>query len=223
MSLGERAALEGILAALKPRLAVEIGTAEGGSLRRISEHSSEVHSFDLVAPAADIAAIEHASFHAGDSHVLLPAFLAELAEVGRNVDFVLVDGDHSALGVRRDAEDLLASAAIEETVILFHDTANEQVRAGIDAVDFDAHAKVVHVEPDFVAGSLFSDAELENEIWGGLGIVIVDASRPRSPGSSALQQRIVPTATLLREARDRRLSSPLDRVQAAVRTRLRGR
>ena len=95
-------------------------------------------------------------------------------------------------------------------MILFHDTANEQVRAGIDAVDFDAHAKVVHVEPDFVAGSLFSDAVLENEIWGGLGLVIVDASRTRSPGASAVQQRIVPTATLLREARDRRLSSPLD-------------
>ncbi len=220
MSLGERAALEGVLAALKPRLAIEIGTAEGGSLRRIAEHSAEVHSFDLVDPDPEIAAIPHATFHAGDSHELLPAFLGELGDAGRQVDFVLVDGDHSAEGVRRDAEDLLASTAITSTVILFHDSANELVRAGIDAVDFDAHEKVVHVEPDFVAGSVFSAPELKNEIWGGLGLVLVDAGSARAPGTTAIQQRIVPTAQLLRLARDRGLRSPADRVKAAVRTRL---
>ena len=222
MSLGERAALEGVLAALKPRLAIEIGTAEGGSLRRIAEHSEEVHSFDLVDPDPEIAAIPHATFHAGDSHALLPAFLGELADTGRRVDFVLVDGDHSAEGVRRDAEDLLASPAIANTVILFHDSANELVRAGLDAVDFDAHEKVVHVEPDFGAGSVFSAPELRNEIWGGLGLVLVDAGAPRAAGTTAIQQRIVPTARLLREARDRG-RSPGDRLKAAVRTRLPGR
>ena len=80
MSLGERAALEGVLSALNPSLAIEIGTAEGGSLRRIAAHSAEVHSFDLVEPDPATAAIAHATFHSGDSHALLPAFLAELAE-----------------------------------------------------------------------------------------------------------------------------------------------
>jgi hypothetical protein len=47
MSFGERAALEGILAQLRPRLAIEIGTAEGGSLSRIADYSAEVHSIDL--------------------------------------------------------------------------------------------------------------------------------------------------------------------------------
>src|SRR5690348_6240653 len=47
MSFGERAALEGVLAQLRPRLAVEIGTAEGGSLERIAAYSEEVHSIDL--------------------------------------------------------------------------------------------------------------------------------------------------------------------------------
>ncbi len=75
MSLGERAAMEGVLAALRPRLAIEIGTAEGGSLRRIAEHSAEVHSFDLVEPDSEVAAIAHATFHSGDSHRLLPEFL----------------------------------------------------------------------------------------------------------------------------------------------------
>lgn len=222
MSLGERAALEGVLAMLTPSLAIEIGTAEGGSLRRIAEHSSEVHSFDLVVPDQEVAAIEHVTFHPGDGHEHLPAFLRELVAAGRKVDFVLVDGDHSAEGVRRDAEDLLASAAIEQTVILFHDTANEEVRAGVDAVEFDSYPKVIHVDLDFVAGSVFSDPDLEGQLWGGLGIVIVDASQQRPPGRSAIQQRIVPTGKLLRQARDRH-RSPADRFRAALRARLHGR
>ena len=35
---------------LQPELAIEIGTAEGGSLRRVAHHSTHVHSFDLVEP-----------------------------------------------------------------------------------------------------------------------------------------------------------------------------
>ena len=48
MTFGERAAIEGILAQLRPRVAIEIGTAEGGSLERIAHYSERVHSFDLV-------------------------------------------------------------------------------------------------------------------------------------------------------------------------------
>ncbi len=38
---------------------------------------------------------------------------------------------------------------------------------------------------------MFSAPELENEIWGGLGIVLVDADAPRAAGATAIQQRIV--------------------------------
>lgn len=217
MSFGERAALEGVLATLRPALAIEIGTAEGGSLRRIAEHSSEVHSFDLVAPDPETARIEHATFHSGDSHELLPAFLAELAEQGRNVDFVLVDGDHSADGVRRDIEDLLASPAVGTTVILLHDSANEEVRRGMDAADLDSHPKVVHADFDFVAGYLFRDPSLANELWGGLGAILVDRDAPREPGAPARQERIFETAALLREVRDRRSGSGLERVRGRLR------
>lgn len=47
MSLGERAALEGILASLRPATAIEIGTLQGGSLDTTAAHSDVVHSFDL--------------------------------------------------------------------------------------------------------------------------------------------------------------------------------
>ncbi len=223
MSLGERAALEGVLSALAPSLSIEIGTAEGGSLRRIAAHSAEVHSFDLVEPDPETAKIEHATFHAGDSHALLPAFLTELAAAGRNAEFVLVDGDHSREGVRRDLEDLLASPAIGRTTILLHDTANEEVRAGIDAVALEAFPKVVHADFDFVAGYLFKEPALRDEIWGGLGIVLVDDSATREPGSPARQQRIHETASILREHRNRSWSWRVNRARSLLEARLRGR
>ena len=48
MTYGERLALDGVVSSLRPRLALEIGSAEGGSLACTAEHSEEVHSFDLV-------------------------------------------------------------------------------------------------------------------------------------------------------------------------------
>jgi Methyltransferase domain len=200
MSYGERAALEGLLSQAKPALAIEIGTAEGGSLERIAHHSQEVHSFDLVEP--DPAARGHANltFHTGDSHVLLPQLLHELAAEDRAVDFVLVDGDHSSEGVRRDIEDLLNSPATGNTLIVLHDTANEVVRTGIEQVTFDAWPKVAYVELDFVTGYVFREPTLFGEMWGGLGLIVTHGG-PKPSGAGAVQTRYFETGKLLRHAR----------------------
>jgi hypothetical protein len=200
MSLGERAAVEGVLAQLKPDLAIEIGSMEGACLRRIAAHSRETHSFDLQPPS--LAIPDNVRLHTGNSHELLPVFLAELADSDRNVDFVLVDGDHSSEGIRRDLEDLLDSRAVAHTAILIHDTANERVRRGIDSVRFAAWPKVAHVELDFVPGQLFSEPALRNELWCGLGLVLVDSSRLAYLNGSVYQQRYYPAAALLAQARD---------------------
>jgi hypothetical protein len=47
MSFGERAALEGVLGQCEPRLAVEIDTYKGRSLRFLARHCEQVHAFDL--------------------------------------------------------------------------------------------------------------------------------------------------------------------------------
>jgi hypothetical protein len=182
MTLGERAALTGILAQVRPRLAVEIGTAQGGSLRRIAEWSGHVHSFDVVEPAPDVAALPNVTLHTGDAHVLLPQFLADLARQGANVDFALVDGDHSAPGVARDMRDVLDSPAVGRTVILMHDSMNETVREGLQGVDYAAWDKVRLVLIDLVAGAMLAEGRFAGERWGGLGLVLVDAEHPRGPG-----------------------------------------
>ncbi len=182
MTFGERAALEGVLAQVKPEISIEIGTAEGGSLRRVALNSGHVHSFDLVKPDPEIAALENVTLHTGDSHVLLKEVLKELAKEGKNVDFVLVDGDHSADGAEEDLRDLLASPAIGRTVILMHDTLNDEVRAGFARVDYDAEDKVVHSDLDFVVGHLSRGGDFHHQLWGGMGLVLVDVDGRRITG-----------------------------------------
>jgi hypothetical protein len=198
MSLGERAAVEGILSQLRPALAIEIGTAEGACLQRIAAHAAEVHSFDLDAPSLPVPG--NVTLHTGDSHELLPRFLETLADQGRNVDFVMVDGDHTPEGVRQDLEHLLDSPALVRTVILVHDTANERVRAGVDAVRFAAWPKVCEVDLDWIPGRLFAETPLRNELWYGLGLVLVDVAVPGYRSGSVYEQRYHPSGPLLAAA-----------------------
>ncbi len=184
MTFGERSALEGVLTQLRPAVAIEIGTAEGGSLQRLARHSERVHSFDLVEPDPAIKELGNVTLHTGDSHVLLKELLVELAAAGTNVDFVLVDGDHSADGAEEDLRDLLDSDAIGRTAILMHDTLNDEVREGFARVDFGAVAKVVHADLDFVAGHLSEGGDFHHQLWGGLGLVLVDTGGEPVRGAS---------------------------------------
>jgi hypothetical protein len=200
MSGGERAAVEGVLASLKPDVAIEIGSMEGGCLQRIAARAQEVHSFDLVPPTLPMPG--NVTLHTGDSHELLPRFLARLADQGRNVDLAIVDGDHTPEGVRQDIEDLLDSRAVAQTVVMIHDTANERVRRGLDAIHFPAWPKVVHVELDWIPGQLFAEPALRNELWYGLGLVLVDSARLVYGNGSVYEQRYQPAGPLLAAIRE---------------------
>jgi methyltransferase family protein len=172
MTLGERAALEGLLATLRPVLAIEIGRAEGGSLARISKYSKEVHTIDLLDPDAPLP--PHVHHHGGDSRQVLPALLQEFEQSGRNVDFVLLDGDHSTAVIQVDVENLLRSEALKRTVILLHDTMNEAARTGIENVRPQDFEKVRFVDLDLLAGVLVREPPFEGELWGGFGVIVVD-------------------------------------------------
>jgi methyltransferase family protein len=203
MTFGERAALEGVLAQRKPELAIDIGTAGGASLRRIAAHAGEVHSIDLTPPPGSIAEMPNVKIHTGDSHQLLPGLLQGFAEEGRNVDLVLVDGDHSPGGVRRDLDDLLSSPALADTIILIHNTANEQVRAGADAVRYAAYPKVAHVNLEFVPGYMFREPARAHELSGGFGLVMVDAARTAYfPATPVIENRYYEVGHLYPQIRD---------------------
>jgi hypothetical protein len=174
MRPGERLALEGVLSALKPQVAIELGTHRGGSLQRIALHSEVVHAFDLTLQV-DPAEYPNVTFHIGDSHRLLPELLAELERDEINVDFCLVDGDHSPAGVTRDVLDILGSPAVGSGVVALHDTSNDAVRVALEGVRWGDYPKVSNIDFDVVAGRQASSAL--GESWAGLGIVELDATR----------------------------------------------
>lgn len=179
MSFGERAAFEGVLAQLRPALAVEIGTAEGGSVERIAAYSAEVHSIDVTHEAVTRPLPSHVRLHTGSSHDLLPPLLEAFVAEGRQVEFALVDGDHSYEGVREDVMSLLDSPALSRSVILVHDTMNAEIRAGLESLNLESYPKVVYYELDFVPGYMYQGGACHGAVWGGLGLVLTD--RERSP------------------------------------------
>jgi Methyltransferase domain len=189
MSFGERAALEGLLVALSPRLAVEVGTYEGGSLRFLAAHCRHVHTIDLYDLVPDPARFTNVTFHHGDSRLLLPELLGRLAREGRAIDLVLIDGDHSAEGVSRDLACVLDSPAAAATVILLHDTMNPEVRLGIERVGLAGRANVVYYELDLVAGYEFAGGHFDGQVWGGLGIVVTGDRGASGYGDSPAQNR----------------------------------
>ncbi len=177
MSFGERAALEGVLAQVRPGLAVEIGTAEGGSLERIAAYSDEVHSIDLTHEPVKRTLPAHVVFHTGPSADLLAPLLTLFEAEGRQVDFALVDGDHSFEGVRADLASLLVSPVTARCAILVHDTMNAEIRAGIESLHLDDYAKIVYYELDFVPGYMYRAGACRGAVWGGLGLLLTDLDR----------------------------------------------
>lgn len=176
MSFGERAALEGVLSQAAPKLALEIGTHRGGSLRRIAAHSAEVHTVDIEPLVRDRSEFDRVTFHIGDSGEVVPRLLGEFAQAGRAVDFVLVDGDHREAAVRTDLSHVLDSPATDATVILLHDMAMPDARRGAEAAGLDRE-KVVYHELDFVPGYVFAHGDLAGEVAGGLGLVVTGPRR----------------------------------------------
>ena len=123
------------------------------------------------------------------------------------MDFALVDGDHTAEGVRRDIEALLSSAAVGRCVILIHDTANEIVRDGLESVDYGKHPKIVRRDLDFVAGHLSQRGAFANQLWGGLGLIVVNDHHEPVGEDVSSESEFYPSFTLLSLARERLLDA----------------
>ena len=237
MTYGDRVALEGALSMISPRLAIEIGTAQGGSLKRIAAHSAEVHAIDVVEDE-QLELPGNVSFHLGESSVVLPELLERFASAGKNVDFALVDGDHSPGAVRADIETLLASPAVTRTAILVHDSFSPWVREGVARAGAVDHPKVVLCQLDFVPGGVWTDGPFENQMWGGLALVLVDDRPPDRPldriqlwldgprsapaGFDAWETviRAEPVVAAMRKGGD---ATALDRLRLRLRRLLRGR
>ncbi|MCC6164695.1 MAG: class I SAM-dependent methyltransferase [Acidobacteria bacterium] len=202
MTPAERVALDTLLRTRTIDCAIEIGTAQGGSLAVISNYARRSYSLELLPESSERlrARIPSAVFHVGDSRRTIPLVLEEIRREGRDLDFVLVDGDHSRDGVRADIEAILQWQPRRPLTILMHDSLNPDCRFGMREVAWASHPHVHAVELDFVTGYTIAQPDGSFEMWAGLGLALVLPSERRDPltvveRAGALFERMLPLST----------------------------
>lgn len=89
------------------------------------------------------------------------------------VSFVLVDGDHSAEGVRRDINNVLRLKPIVPLYIIMHDSFNPECRRGLRESDWAGSPYVHAVELDFVGGTVNPSPAFAGQLWGGMALGIL--------------------------------------------------
>jgi cephalosporin hydroxylase len=181
MSMAERFAFVGLLQHARPRLAIEIGTLDGGSLGVLAHHAERVISFDPNPEVAARLAGKHANVELRTESSLdaLPGLIEELNSQGTELNFALVDGDHSEAGVFADISALLRYRPVGPFWIVMHDSFNPDCRRAMKRIDWAAHPHVHWVDFDFVPGFLNSVPDWEDEMWCGLAVAYL-RPEPRS-------------------------------------------
>lgn len=172
MGYGEAAMFEAYLSHLRPQCSIEVGTETGVTLATIARHSKRTISIDIdPAVKARLAPrFPNVEFLTGSSHDVLPIVLERLAAEGVTPDFIFVDGDHSADGVRRDLEFILSIRPTRAMTVFMHDSFNPGCRQGIRAAQWARSPWCHFVELDFVPGILHPNANCRREMWGGLAL-----------------------------------------------------
>ena len=184
--LSELAPLVGIVAKLKPRAIVEIGTGRGGTLWawcQVAADDATIVTINLPGGGFEVGDLDSATVRSyargqqrieilpGDSHD--PDVLAHASSLlGRQPDFVFVDGDHTYAGVQTDYQ-MYAPLLRPGGLIVFHDIVKHRVETGCEvdrlwdeiksAYDY---TELADQRPDPGRGP-----------WGGIGVLRVPEDR----------------------------------------------
>lgn len=186
MTRCEKYAFASILEVARPEAAIEIGTYEGGSLQLISKYAEKVYSIDVSREPRDRLGdrFDHVEFLTGDSKKLIPTALKKIADANEKLGFVLIDGDHSTLGVKSDIEAVLQHVPTCPVYIVFHDSFHPPSRAGILAANWEQCTHVHYVEVDFIPGvyhhEAFDTAQARS-MYGGLALAILRPEKRMEP------------------------------------------
>lgn len=172
MTRAEQAMLIQILQDKKPKVAIEIGTYNGGSLQVLSDFSEKVYAIDITPSYRDKKCdnFSNVEYLIGDSKAIVPDLITRLNASNEIVEFVLIDGDHSSKGVLEDITNILKLIPKKPILIILHDSFNPNCRQGMKAYDYNANKHVETVELDFVTGAYNHDG-LYREMWGGFAAI----------------------------------------------------
>jgi hypothetical protein len=178
MSHSERLAISQLLTQVKPDVAIEVGTYQGGSLSLVSSLANQVYSLDIDAGVAEVyAKFGNVEFVIGDSGTTLPDLLSKLSAENADVGFVLIDGDHSAEAVMRDINAVLAQRPTGRTFVVCHDSFNPECRRGMLAAKWTECPWLAFADLDFVSGVVIQQGgPFDGQMWGGLALFVLDAT-----------------------------------------------
>jgi len=179
----EKIALLNILKDIKPCISIEIGTRKGGSLQLIAALSEEVYCLDIDPAIEELGnTFSNTHFVIGDSKETLPILLRQLADDGKQADFILIDGDHSMEGVKADIDNILKINISRPLTVLMHDSFNPDCRQGMLDADYTKNPFVDTVDIDFIQGIYSPSESTRAEMWGGFGMIYLKPdARPQTP------------------------------------------
>ena len=177
--LPELAQLIALVKARRPQAVVEIGSFRGGTLAawcQVAAPDAVLVSVDLPDPSETPSTPEELRRLArarqrvevvrADSHTQETRDKVVAALAGREVDFLMIDGDHSYEGVRRDFE-LYAPLVRDEGLVAFHDILPHTRIPNIEVARFWAEVSAHYEHEEFVSHA--RDRGLGQ--WGGIGVL----------------------------------------------------
>ncbi|MBF0529413.1 MAG: glycosyltransferase [Deltaproteobacteria bacterium] len=181
MNDSERLALTALLARHRPQCSIEVGTYMGGSLSLISQYSDIVFSVDMdPSITAKANQFKNVSFLTGRSALILPILFKKLDKYNIPLDFILIDGDHSANGIRDDINCLLSYIPKKPFFCMMHDSFNPECRKGMLSGDWTSSPYVHWIDIDFIPGRIIENpGPTQGEMWGGFGLAYFTPT-PRS-------------------------------------------
>gem|GEM_PF-216174 len=175
MTRGERLLLFALIFALRPLRYLEIGTFQGGSALIVTsamDASGSQGRIVCVDPHPQISSenwkrIEHrAILLQGHS----PGILSQAAQVaGGTFDFVLIDGDHTVVGVSQDAYGVLPFLA-KGGYLLFHDAYFSEIAYALN--EFTIHNADHVVDLGYLSREVTTQTSSSGTVrWGGLRLM----------------------------------------------------
>ena len=191
MSRAEKYCLINLLQNIKPSVAIEIGTFKGGSLQVLNKYSKEVYSLDISKAPKQFLASKFPTVHfkIGDSFLILPDLFIEIEKEGKQLEFILVDGDHTTNAVKRDIHTILSHPHKNPITIILHDSFNPQCRAGIKGINYAQYPQVTYVELDYITGSFWHNTTYR-EMWGGFAMIQLDPTNTKPALIMGSQERL---------------------------------
>lgn len=171
----DRFVLIALLEAIRPKVAIEIGTAHGGSTAVLCRYSQTVYSLDLDPRYASELrqSFPNVTFVTGSSQETLPDLLKQLNDKHAEIGFILIDGDHSYGGVLVDIESILRYRPVCPTYVLMHDSFHPTCRRAMRDASWSACQYVHSVELDLSVGHFDLDPAYWRHMWGGFALAIM--------------------------------------------------